>query len=242
MLRTWHVLGLTLIAGAQIASASVDGSSTTASTAPSTSASAAPAVGTAAAPAAKAELAYRQCADPTHRMVVKGVPNFGKLNDFIWRSGQPTSDGYSALAKQGLKTVVNLREEFPQDKDLVPKGVKYVYIPIADEHAPTKEQAKQFMEVASNPENWPLLVHCHGGEGRAGVMSALVRRTLDGWDGDKALKEAGNFRVKHLGLFTIRMISCQRKFVEDWSTAPVVAAPVATPPAAAAPAVVAAKP
>jgi protein tyrosine phosphatase (PTP) superfamily phosphohydrolase (DUF442 family) len=225
MLRTWHVLGLTLIAGAQIASASVDGPTTTpavtpaASTAAVTSPAAAPAAGTVAAVTAKPESLYRQCADPTHRLIVKGVPNFGKLNDFIWRSGQPTGEGYSALAKQGLKTVVNLREEFPQDKDLVPKGVKYVYIPITDQHAPTQEQAKQFMEVASNPDNWPLLVHCHGGEGRAGVMSALVRRTLDGWDGDKALKEAGNFRVKHLGLFTIRMVSCQRKFIEDWAAA-----------------------
>ena len=188
MQKTSIILGLILILGAQIASAN-DG---------------APAPGAplaAKAAAATTAASWHATMEPTHRIVAKGVPNFGKLNDNIWRSGQPTTEGYQQLAALGLKTVVNLRKEFPQDKDLLPQGVNYVYIPITDEHAPTAEQAKQFLDVASNPANWPLLVHCHGGEGRAGVMSALVRRCLDGWDCGKALKEAGNFRVKHLGLF-----------------------------------------
>jgi protein tyrosine phosphatase (PTP) superfamily phosphohydrolase (DUF442 family) len=155
--------------------------------------------------------------EATRRLVAKGVPNFGRLNTSIWRSGQPTREGYQVLAKDGLKTVVNLREEFPQDKDLMPEGVKYVYIPIKDQHEPTEEQAKQFLEIASNPDNWPLLVHCHGGEGRAGVMSALVRLSIDGWDQDKTMKEIGNFRIKHLGLFSTAMPSCQRTFLKSWA-------------------------
>jgi protein tyrosine phosphatase (PTP) superfamily phosphohydrolase (DUF442 family) len=206
MLRFWPFLGLTLLAGAQIATAG-DTTPTTAVVATTTA-------------AVHAKAAYKPTADPVHRLVKIGVPNFGRLNDDIWRSGQPTEEGYAQLAKEGLKTVVNLRKEFPEDKDLVPAGVKYVYIPIADQHAPTAEQAKQFLEVASDPDNWPLLVHCHGGEGRAGVMSALVRRSLDGWDSGKALKEAGKFRIKHLGLFTLPMPSCQKQFIQAWATEP----------------------
>ena len=213
MLRSWYILGLTLITGAQIALGSVDSPT-------ARSAAAAPAV-----TLLKKE-PWHATATPTHRKVEKGVPNFGKLNDFIWRSGQPTGEGYKALAMQGLKTVVNLREEYPQDKDIVPEGVKYVYIPITDQQAPTPEQAKQFLEVASNSDNWPLLVHCHGGEGRAGVMSALVRRSLDGWDCDKTMKETGNFRIRHLGLFTTQMPACQQRFIREWSqTAPAPAKP-----------------
>lgn len=212
MLKFWPVLGFTLLAGSQIANASSD-------TSP-----AIPAPAAAAAPAHVKE-AWTATTDLTHRLVARGVPNFGKLNDHIWRSGQPTADGYKLLAKLGLKTVVNLREEYPQDKDLLPDGVRYVYIPITDEHAPTAEQAKQFLEVASNPDNWPLLVHCHGGEGRAGVMSALVRRSLDGWEFKKALKEAGNFRVTHFGLFKTAMPACQRKFIQEWAKAEVAANP-----------------
>jgi protein tyrosine phosphatase (PTP) superfamily phosphohydrolase (DUF442 family) len=201
VLKVWQILGATLLAGTQFAAL---GSDTT--------------VTVPAAPAAvtTTKAAYTTTKDPTHRLNAKGVPNFGKLNENIWRSGQPSAEGYKYLAGQGLKTVVNLRKEFPGDKDLLPEGVKYVYIPITDEHAPTPEQAKQFLEVASNPDNWPLLVHCHGGEGRAGVMSALVRRSLDGWDFDKTMKETGNYRIKHLGFFTTSMPSCQRTFIQDW--------------------------
>src|SRR5690348_5566868 len=77
----------------------------------------------AAPPAATTKATSWKEAWPTCKVAVghttlKGVPNFGKLNANIWRSGQPSREGYANLAKQGLKTVVNLREEFPQDKDL----------------------------------------------------------------------------------------------------------------------------
>lgn len=154
--------------------------------------------------------------EPVHRAKVDGVPNFGKLNNMIWRSGQPSRQGYELLAKQGLKTVVNLRQEFPQDENLTPPGVRYVYIPIKDEHEPTEEQARKFIEVASNPDNWPLLVHCHAGEGRAGVMSALVRCSLDKWDQGKVMQETGNFRLSHLGFIRVPMAACQQRFIQQW--------------------------
>lgn len=37
-------------------------------------------------------------------------------------------------------------KKYLQEKDIVPEGVKYVYIPIADQHAPTPEQAKKFLQ------------------------------------------------------------------------------------------------
>ncbi len=144
------------------------------------------------------------------------MPNFGKLNDNIWRSGQPTREGYRGLAAAGLKTVVNLRQECPQDKDLLPEGINSVYIPIKDDHEPTVEQAKEFMKVASDPKNWPLLVHCKGGEGRAGVMSALVRHSMDGWEHGMVMKEVGNFRTRHLGFIATPMAGCQQTFIQQW--------------------------
>jgi protein tyrosine phosphatase (PTP) superfamily phosphohydrolase (DUF442 family) len=161
---------------------------------------------------------------PARRIIKKGVPNFGKLNNAVWRSGQPTKEGYQSLAEQGIKTVVNLRVEFPQDKDLLPKGVNYVYIPIKDQHEPTTEQAKAFIDVVSNPDNWPVLVHCKGGEGRAGVMAALVRHSFDGWNNKKIMQEVSNFRVKHLGFIKIGMQSCQKKFIQEWGETPNVVA------------------
>jgi tyrosine-protein phosphatase OCA1 len=183
-----------------------------------------------AAPVAASAPASLNAAWPTsnavsHRIKADGVPNFGKLNDYIWRSGQPTREGYQLLAKQGLKTVVNLREEFPQDKDLIPQGVRYVYLPIKDEHAPTDEQAKAFLDLVSKPENWPILVHCHGGEGRAGVMSALVRTSLDRWDHSQIMKEVGNFRKKYLGFIPVPMAGSQKRFIQHWEEMPALLPP-----------------
>lgn len=154
---------------------------------------------------------------PTRRVKEDGIPNFGKLNDRIWRSGQPNQKGYQRLAALGVKTVINLREEFPGDKEMIPEGVQYIYLPIKDDHAPTEEQGKRFLEIAANPDNWPILVHCHGGEGRAGVMAALVRHSFDGWKLDLIMQEVGNFRTKHLGFITTRMAGGQQTFIRRWT-------------------------
>jgi protein tyrosine/serine phosphatase len=165
--------------------------------------------------------AWQHTTAPTHPMKKSGVPNFGKLNDYLWRSGQPTKEGYSQLASEGLKTVVNLRAEFPQDKDLLPDGVRYVYIPIKDGHAPTVEQGNEFIATVSDPANWPVLVHCHAGEGRAGAMSAIARHSFDGWDKDAIMSEVHNyFGGSHMG-------SGQQDFISNWMDTPAVAVHIA---------------
>src|SRR6266508_783852 len=71
-----------------------------------------------AAPAAPlaAILTWPATLEPVKKAKAKGVPNFGKLNDHIWRSGQPTKEGYASLKELGVKTIVNLRKEAPGDK------------------------------------------------------------------------------------------------------------------------------
>ena len=38
------------------------------------------------------------------------MPNFDKVNDFVYRGGQPTAEGFKSLAALGVKTVIDLRE------------------------------------------------------------------------------------------------------------------------------------
>jgi protein tyrosine phosphatase (PTP) superfamily phosphohydrolase (DUF442 family) len=152
----------------------------------------------------------------SRRIVEPGLPDFGKLNANVWRSGQPTQRGYAKLAEMHVKTIVNLRAEFPEEKDRIPAGVQYFQIPITDQTPPTDEQAKQFLQIVTNPNNWPVLVHCAHGEGRTGVMCALVRYALDGWEDKRIMQEVGNFRISLLGLMKTRMCDSQRKFIQHW--------------------------
>src|SRR5689334_13589506 len=170
-----------------------------------------------ASPSTSPAPAWAATSAPVRRLVEKGVPNFGKLNAQVWRSGQPTREGYKTLAAQGLKTVVNLRKESETDKDLLPKGVQYFYIPITDNCAPTEEQGKEFLKIVSDPKNWPVLVHCKGGEGRAGVMAALVRHSFDGWKYDQIMREVSNFRITHFGLVRVRMVGSQQSYIRNWA-------------------------
>ena len=169
-----------------------------------------------ALPATHPTLLWTATEKPAHRLVASGLPNFGELNEHVWRSGQPNRLGYQQLVQMHVKTIVNLRSEFPQEKDQVPNGVNYMQIPITDETAPTEEQANQFLHIVANPNNWPILVHCRMGEGRTGVMCALVRYAIDGWNDKLIQKEICNFHITHFGLVKARMCDGQRRFLQQW--------------------------
>lgn len=52
-------------------------------------------------------------------------------------------------------------------------GVKYFHLPIKEKTPPTPEQAAQFLKLASDPANQPVLVHDSQGVIREGMFVAL---------------------------------------------------------------------
>jgi protein tyrosine phosphatase (PTP) superfamily phosphohydrolase (DUF442 family) len=145
------------------------------------------------------------------------VPNLGVVApECIYRSGQPSEQGYAWLKEQGFRSIVCLRKEHDDGAEKLQKlGFRYLYLPIADEHAPTREQAETFLKFAADQDNWPLLVHCHGGEGRAATMAALVRYSFDGWGMALALKEARHYRF--MSWARGQLCSEQRRFLAEWT-------------------------
>lgn len=96
----------------------------------------------------------------------------------------------------GIKTVVNLRGEFPdegwyrREKEAVEAiGAKWVQLPTSGYLAPSPETVDAFFDLVEDEDNWPIFVHCQMGIHRTGLILALYRMQYQGCTGAQALAE-----------------------------------------------------
>ena len=102
----------------------------------------------------------------------------------------------------GVRTVIDLRfagaATEAERKACEAAGIRYVSIPTRQ--IPDAAAVERFLEVARDPANRPLLMHCYHGEGRAPLFGAIYRIEIEGWSPEKARKATrplpffGNFR------------------------------------------------
>jgi protein tyrosine phosphatase (PTP) superfamily phosphohydrolase (DUF442 family) len=63
-------------------------------------------------------------------------------------------------------------------------NINHVHIPSGQ--IPTKKTLTEFFEVLDKEENYPVLIHCYHGTGRAAIYSALYRIEYEKWSNDDA--------------------------------------------------------
>jgi len=63
-------------------------------------------------------------------------------------------------------------------------NIKHINIP--SDQVPTEENLKKFFAVLDNPNNYPVLIHCYHGTGRAAIYSALYRIEYEKWSNENA--------------------------------------------------------
>jgi protein-tyrosine phosphatase len=103
---------------------------------------------------------------------LSGVQNFRVVDAKLVRGAAPTEQGYRALARHGVKTVVDLRAEPGLDDHealLDELGIERIAIPMRDGQVPTEAQVTSFMDV-TNDAVGKVFVHCGAGVGRTGTM------------------------------------------------------------------------
>lgn len=124
------------------------------------------------------------------------IDNFGQVDDHYFRGGQPKNDDFADLAAAGVKTVINLIDDAdPNEKALVEAaGMRYVAIPMTTRKAPTPGQVVEFLKYVVDPSNQPVFVHCVGGRHRTGVMTAVYRMAVEGWDATRAFGEMKQYK------------------------------------------------
>ncbi len=120
------------------------------------------------------------------------VPNFARVTKNLYRGGQPTPEGFQHLKNIGVKTVVNLRAYHRDVSGIRNIGLHYVELPMTAFHGPTRSQMKKFFWVLKHKPK-PVFIHCHHGSDRTGVMLALYRVVVQGWEKEKAIREMEYF-------------------------------------------------
>jgi protein tyrosine/serine phosphatase len=124
-------------------------------------------------------------------IVLQGVPNLHKINEDVYRSAQPTKEGFKEIKKLGVKTVINL-SFFHSDRSLV-KGAELNVINIyMIPFTPQEEDIVTFLKVISDKKSAPFLIHCQHGADRTGLISAVYRIVFEGWTKDEAINEMTN--------------------------------------------------
>jgi hypothetical protein len=126
-----------------------------------------------------------------------GVPNIYRVNATLYRSAQPTKDGFIFLNHQRslreddlpIKTVLSLRTS-DDDKRLMPAGsaLRREQIYFKPWH-PENEDVVKFLRIVTTPSLQPVLVHCLHGSDRTGTMIAVYRIVVEGWSKDQAIRE-----------------------------------------------------
>ncbi len=105
----------------------------------------------------------------------------------------------SFLVKNNIKTVIDLLDPGVQDalnpakkldidneaEAIANINKKYAldiqHINIASPQVPTKKTLSAFYEVLDDERNYPVLIHCYHGMGRAPLYSALYRVEYENW-------------------------------------------------------------
>jgi tyrosine-protein phosphatase SIW14 len=121
------------------------------------------------------------------------IANFHQVDTKVFRGAQPAPREFQDLARLGIKTVLNLREESharSEKKIVEAAGMRYVSIPMNGIEAPSDAQIAHALAVIEDDANGPVFVHCRRGADRTGTVIACYRIAHDQWPNQKALEEA----------------------------------------------------
>jgi protein tyrosine phosphatase (PTP) superfamily phosphohydrolase (DUF442 family) len=169
---------------------------------------------------------------------VTGIKNFDKVDDHVYRGGQPSDAGFQYLSKLGVKTILDLREadgRADAERASVTKaGMTYVNVPMTGLTPPTESEITKILALLEDGTTGPVFVHCKRGADRTGAVIAAYHIDHDKWDNTKALKDAMNHKMSFFQLPRQGFIKGFQARTIDASATPAPAAAAVAAPAQAA--------
>jgi tyrosine-protein phosphatase SIW14 len=144
---------------------------------------------------------------------IRGLPNFGRVTDTLFRGAQPDSAGFSTLREMGVGLVVNFRDEkskiATEKRQVEALGIKYVGIPWSGHDEVSSAQVVEFLDLVRANPNIKIFVHCKRGADRTGVMVAAYRIAVEHQTVSQAVSEM--YRFHYAGFWLPHL----RRYVES---------------------------
>ena len=119
----------------------------------------------------------------------------------VFKSGVIPPDEIADYVKENnIKSIIDLRfpgtgddvnnpeipEELTAEREAVAKIPGVTYFNNGSDQVPEQKNLDYFFKIMDNPDNYPVLIHCYHGVGRAEMYSAIYRIEYEGWENDKA--------------------------------------------------------
>lgn len=157
---------------------------------------------------------------------ISGVGNFHQVDEHVYRGAQPNGEGFSGLAKLGIKTVIDLRGERSEEHAVERTGMRYIRLAWSGFKAPEESQIASVLALLDDSSGWPVFVHCRRGADRTGTAIACYRIAHDHWTNERALEEA-----RSLGMSSLEI--AMQHFILHFAPPVLAQSPVSTSAAAA---------
>lgn len=116
-----------------------------------------------------------------------GIHNLFALGTNVFSGSTPEgADGFAALAKLGVKTIISVDGAKPEVELARQHGLRYVHLPHGYDGISTNLQLQLVKAARVRPG--PIYVHCHHGKHRGPAAAAVICLAEEGWN--KAQAEA----------------------------------------------------
>jgi uncharacterized protein (TIGR01244 family) len=143
-----------------------------------------------------------------------GVTNYTRVDATVACAGATPVQALPEIKKNGFVSVVNFRMPTEQGANIdeakataAQLGLKYIHLPF---QTPTPEVADAFLKAVADRSNQPMYIHCASAN-RVGAMWFIKRVKLDGWDTERAMKEAETIglRAPNLKEFALNYVNAK---------------------------------
>lgn len=119
----------------------------------------------------------------------------------VYKSGViPPNELASYIKEYHIKSVVDLRfpgtgddvnnpeipAELTAEKEAIAKIKGVNYFNNGSDQVPVQKNLDSYFKIMDNPANYPVLIHCYHGIGRAEMYSALYRIEYENWTNEQA--------------------------------------------------------